>query len=209
MSKTLSVLRIDASARRNDSTTRNLTDTVIDRLRNAVSDLRLHRRDLTESLPHVSEPWVQANFTDPEQRNAEQQQTLSLSDALVTELQDADVIVIGIPVYNFGIPAALKAWIDMVARARLTFRYTENGPQGLLQGKKAILAVASGGTEIGSPIDFATPYMRHVLSFLGITDVSIVAAGQQMVHGENAVNSALTQIDELFTDFDVTNAAAA
>ena len=209
MSKTLSVLRIDASARGKDSTTRNLGDTVIDRLRNAVGDVRLSSRDLAEALPHVNESWVQANFTDPEQRDAQQRQTLSLSDALVSELQDEDVIVIGVPVYNFGIPAALKAWIDMVARARLTFRYTDEGPKGLLEGKKAILAVASGGTEIGSSIDFATPYMRHVLAFLGITDVSIVAAGQQMVHGEESFSRALTQIDELFADFDATDAAAA
>ncbi|MBT8078045.1 MAG: NAD(P)H-dependent oxidoreductase [Gammaproteobacteria bacterium] len=209
MDKSLNVLRIDASARQADSTTRTLADAVIQKLRQSVGSLRQTRRDLAESLPHVDESWVQANFTEPGQRDREQQRKLALSDELVTELKDADLIVIGVPVYNFGIPAALKAWIDMVARARVTFRYTDEGPKGLLQGKKAILAVASGGTEIGSSIDFATPYMRHVLGFLGISDVSVVAAGQQMVRGEESLSGAKAQIESLIADFNAGNAAAA
>ena len=89
------------------------------------------------------------------------------------ELVAADVVVIGTPIYNFSIPASLKAWVDMVARARKTFRYTENGPVGLLSDKKAYIVVASGGVKVGSPADFATPYLRHALSFVGITDVDV------------------------------------
>ncbi len=88
-------------------------------------------------------------------------------------MQAADTLVIGLPIYNFGVPAALKAWVDQVARAGVTFRYTETGPKGLLTGKRAIIAVASGGTEAGSDVDFATGYIRHVLGFIGITDVHL------------------------------------
>jgi FMN-dependent NADH-azoreductase len=112
--------------------------------------------------------WVTANFTPPEERGEAERAALAESDALVAELKAADVLVIGVPIYNFGIPAALKAWVDLVARARVTFRYTEQGPVGLLTGKRAYLAVASGGTPVGSAIDFATGYLRHVLGFLGI-----------------------------------------
>ncbi len=146
----------------------------------------------------VDAAWVDANFTPPEQRNEEQKAALAESDALVSELKAADVLVIGVPIYNFGIPAALKAWVDMVARARLTFRYTENGPVGLLQGKRAYLAVASGGTAVGSEIDFATGYLRHVLGFLGIDDVQIVAADRLMARGEEeAMREAHAQVDRL------------
>lgn len=110
---------------------------------------------------------------------------LALSDTLVGELKSADTIVIGTPVYNFAVPAALKAWIDLVARARETFQYTEDGPVGLLQGKKAYVIIASGGTKVGSEIDFAGNYLKHVLGFIGITDVTIVAADQLMMEPKN------------------------
>ena len=164
------VLHIDASARTQGSTTRTLSE-------HAVADLspaRVIRRDLTASLPHLTEDWVAANFTPADKRSDAQRKTLALSDTLVAEIREADVIVIGLPVYNFGVPAALKAWIDLVARANLTFRYTPDGPQGLMTGKRAIVAFASGGTGFGSPIDFASPYISHVLGFLGIHDVSFV-----------------------------------
>ena len=142
----------------------------------------------------MTENWVAANFTDEAERSDAQKAELALSDTLVEELIAADILVIGTPIYNFGIPAALKAWIDMVARARMTFHYTANGPEGLLTGKKAYILVASGGTEIGSEIDFATGYLRHVLGFIGITDVTFIAADQQMVKGQAAVEAALQEI---------------
>jgi FMN-dependent NADH-azoreductase len=111
-------------------------------------------------------------------------------------VQSADILVIGVPVYNFGVPAALKAWIDMIARARETFKYTENGSVGLLSGKKAYLIVASGGTEVESGIDYATPYMKHVLGFIGVTDVTVIAAGQQMMD-EKASEKAEKSIEAL------------
>ncbi|MEM9054926.1 MAG: NAD(P)H-dependent oxidoreductase, partial [Pseudomonadota bacterium] len=102
-----------------------------------------------------------------------------------------------VPVYNFGVPAALKAWIDLVARARKTFKYTETGPVGLLEGKTAYVVIASGGTPSGAQIDFATPYVRHVLGFLGIHEVNVIAADQLMTAGEEKVETATAQIEAL------------
>ncbi len=185
-----SVLRIDASARKNGSSTRAMTDALIDQ----IAPETLTVRDVADGLPFVTEDWVGANFTDEADRSEDQKATLNLSDTLVDEIIAADTIVIGVPIYNFGIPAALKAWIDMVARARKTFQYTANGPEGLLNGKKAYILVASGGTEVGSELDFATGYLRHVLGFIGINDVTFISADQQMMRGETAVSDALQQI---------------
>jgi FMN-dependent NADH-azoreductase len=144
----------------------------------------------------LTEGWVGANFTDDADRSDEQKALLASSDELIAELEAANTIVIGVPVYNFAIPAALKAWVDLIARARRTFRYTEAGPEGLLTDKKAYLVVASGGVPVGSDYDFATGYLRHVLGFVGITDVTIIAADQQMMDGE-AINRATSAISEL------------
>lgn len=172
---TSTLLKIEASARYQGSVSRDLTSAIAARL----GASKIVTRDLAQTpLPQLDETWIGANFTPPDSRTAAQNAALALSDRLVEELEAADTIVIGVPIYNFGIPAALKAWIDLVARAGRTFRYTENGPHGLLTGKRAVLAVASGGTPAGSEIDFATTYMRHVLGFLGITEVEIVAADQ-------------------------------
>ena len=190
MTHARNILRIDASARKAGSSSRRLTGALIDRL----APTNIVTRDLSEPLPFVTENWVGANFTVEEERTEDQKTALALSDSLVAELFAADILVIGTPIYNFAIPAALKAWIDMVARARKTFHYTENGPEGLLTGKKAYVLVASGGTEIGSEIDFATGYLRHVLAFVGITDVTFIAADQQMMKGEAVVEAALQEI---------------
>ncbi len=106
-------------------------------------------------------------------------------------------IVIGAPIYNFGVPATLKAWIDQIARARLTFRYTENGPQGLLTGKKAYILAATGGTEVGSAIDFATPWLKFVLGFIGITDVEVIAADRGMSRGDAARQHAAERVSQV------------
>jgi len=195
----LKVLRMDSSARSEGSMSRRLADELIERLRESEGAVEVLVRNLAVEAPSIVDAaWVDANFTPSEQHNEEQRATLTESDALVSELKATDVLVIGVPIYNFGIPSKLKAWIDMVARTRLTFRYTENGPVGLLKGKRAYLAVASGGTAVGSEIDFATGYLRHVLGFLGIDDVHIVAADRLMARGEGeATRHAQAQIDRL------------
>lgn len=172
------VLRIDASARKSGSATRVLTAALLDTLAPA----KVVTRDLADTpLPQIDEDWVGANFTPAEDRTEAQKARLALSDTLVRELQEADTLVIGLPVYNFGVPAALKAWVDLVARAGVTFRYTANGPEGLMKGKKAIIAFASGGVPLGSDIDFASRYLIHLLGFVGITDVKIVTEQAEAV----------------------------
>jgi len=195
----LKVMRVDSSARSEGSVSRWVADELIEQMQESEGAVEVRVRDLAVETPSfVDAGWVDANFTPPEQRSQEQRAALTESDARVGELKAADVLVIGVPIYNFGIPAKLKAWIDMVARVRLTFRYTENGPVGLLKGKRAYLAVASGGTAVGSELDFATGYLRHVLGFLGIDDVQIVAADRLMARGEEeAMGEARAQIDRL------------
>ncbi|MEM6372462.1 MAG: NAD(P)H-dependent oxidoreductase [Pseudomonadota bacterium] len=188
----MTTLHIDSSARLQGSVTRDLSAQIAAKFAGPVI-----RRDLREALPQITEGWVNANFTPADQRDATQIDTLALSDELVNELKQADTIVIGVPVYNFGIPAALKAWVDLVARAGLTFKYSDTGPIGLLDGKRAVLAVATGGTPVGSDIDFATGYMRHVLGFIGIKDVTIIAADRVMAQGEEAIANAKADIQKL------------
>lgn len=190
---TTTILHIDASARRNGSATRDLSQRIV----NHLGAGRIIRRDLATPLPLLTEDWIAANFTPADQRDATQRDRLALSDELVDELVRADTIVIGLPIYNFSVPAAFKAWIDLVARAGLTFSYTENGPQGLLTGKRAILAIASGGTRVGSEIDFATNYAKHVLGFIGIENVDVVAADQMALDAEAALSNAQKAVAEL------------
>lgn len=190
---TQTILHIDASARRTKSATRDLSERVVRHLNAG----RIIRRDLATPLPLLTEDWIAANFTPADQRDVLQRDLLALSDELVSELQRADTIVIGLPIYNFSVPAAFKAWIDLVARAGLTFAYSEDGPKGLLKGKRAILAVASGGTAVGSEIDFATTYARHVLGFIGIHDVEIIAADRMALDPEAALSNAQKAVAEL------------
>ncbi len=193
---TTSILRIDASARRTGSITRDLGDRLIDRF-TAKAPVALTVRDLADGLPQIDEAWIGANFTPAEKRTPEQKSLLALSDTLVAELAAADTLVIGLPIYNFGVPSSLKAWIDLIARAGVTFRYTKTGPEGLLNGKRAIVTVASGGTEMGSAIDFATGYLRHMLGFIGITEVEFIAADRTALDPEGTVTAANAAVDAL------------
>lgn len=191
---THTILHIDASARTEGSVTRDLSARLVAQNPKA----KVIIRDLAAApLPQITEDWVNANFTPVDARTEAQRKTLELSNSLVEELQAADTLIIGLPIYNFGVPAAMKAWIDLIARAGLTFRYTENGPKGLLDGKRAIVAVASGGTKTGSEIDFATPYIRHVLGFIGITDVAIVSADQMSVDADASLARVEAEIEAL------------
>jgi len=193
MKHTNHILRIDGSARHIDSVTRTLTSELIAGL----EPEHLTVRDLSDNIPLIDEAWVNANFTPKGDRSTEQQQTLALSDTLVAEIESADTLVIGLPVYNFTVPTSVKAWIDMIARAQLTFRYTENGPEGLLTGKKAYIIFASGGTPMGSDYDFASKYMKHILGFVGITDVMLISANQAGEHEGDPLEAARNQITDI------------
>ncbi|MGY8844802.1 MAG: FMN-dependent NADH-azoreductase [Gammaproteobacteria bacterium] len=167
------ILRIDASMRKNGSYSRALGDRLIAQLKSqSLSTVKV--RDLADGIPNIDETWIGANFTDIAERTAEQRSVLSCSDALISELKSADTLVIGLPIYNFNVPAAFKAWIDQIARANITFRYGDNGPEGLLKDKKSYVILSSGGTQLGSNIDYVTEYMHHILGFIGIKDVTII-----------------------------------
>lgn len=190
------ILRLDSSAKNEASVTRQLADLLLQRLGESQA-IEVVSRNLASGLPFIDGGWVAANFTDPAARDAAKQAALALSDALVKEVQAADVLVIGVPIYNFGVPATLKAWIDLIARARLTFQYTEQGPQGLLTDKKAYLLVASGGTPVGGAIDFATPWLKHVLAFIGITEVEVIAAERLNIQGDTGRQQAIDRIAQI------------
>jgi FMN-dependent NADH-azoreductase len=171
------ILHLNSSSRTDGSVTRDISARLVEQLQQQ-TDATVNQRDLAAGIDFIDETWVAANFTDPEQRSEQQKSALAFSDKLISELQSASHIVIASPVYNFSVPAVVKAWVDQVARARVTFRYTDNGPEGLLKDKKAYLVVASGGVPLGSEMDYATSYLRHILGFMGIDDVTLVNANE-------------------------------
>ena len=180
--------------RKNGSYSRTLSDRLISQLqRQTPSDVK--QRDLADGIPFINEAWIESNFTDVSERTAEQRSILSCSDALISELKTADTLVIGLPIYNFNVPAAFKAWIDQVARAKVTFRYGKNGPEGLLENKKAYVILSSGGTQLGSDIDFVSGYINHVLGFIGIKNVSIIDSSGIGRDEEKVISSAHAVID--------------
>lgn len=189
------ILHLNSSVRSTGSISRQLSNEFVQKLKAAHADSRLIERDLAaQPVPHLTEAMMGAYFTAPEQRTPEQTSTVKVSDELVAELQSADVVVIGAPMYNFSVSSTLKAWIDHVARAGLTFQYGANGPEGLLKGKKVYIVTARGGVYSEGPakvMDFHETYLRAVLGFLGITDISFIYA-EGLAMGEDAVNSALS-----------------
>lgn len=190
----MSILRIDSSANTTDSVTRALTDRIIEKL----GDTDVTVRDLArEPLPQITHTWAIARVTPEADRSNEQTEALVESDKLVAELLTADTIVIGAPIYNFSVPASLKAWIDLVARVGVTFQYTEAGPEGLVKGKRVIIAMASGGVPAGSEADFNTGYLRAVLGFMGMTDVTIVSADALATDPEGTIARANDAVDPL------------
>ncbi|MCJ8319542.1 MAG: NAD(P)H-dependent oxidoreductase [Colwellia sp.] len=171
------ILRLDASMRKTGSYSRGLSDKLIKQLtdkHNSEQTSKVTIRDLAEGMPLIDENWIKANFTAADKRTAKQNNYLATSNMLVDELNNADLIVIGLPIYNFGLPAAFKAWIDQIVRSKLTFQYTDNGPVGLVNNKKAYIVITSGGTKLGTELDFITDYLQHVLNFIGITDITFI-----------------------------------
>jgi FMN-dependent NADH-azoreductase len=176
----MQILQIISSARGADSYSTRLSQGIIDKLLAAQPESNVVVRNVaTQPFPHLEEAHLQAYFTPAEGRSPEQQQAVRHSDEAIAQVMAADVLVIGVPFYNFSIPSSLKSWLDHLTRAGITFRYTPTGPEGLITGKKVFLAVASGGVYSEGPMkdyDFATPYLRTVLKFLGMTDVTVARA---------------------------------
>ena len=173
----MKILQINASARREGANSTKVANRVTERLQAANPGATVTLRDLAVNpVPALDEAMLGALFTPAEQRSAEQAAAVAGYDALIAELQAHDVIVLGVPMYNFGISSQLKNWIDAVARAGVTFQYTATGPVGLVQGKTVYAACARGGIYSGTPNDSQTPYLKSVLGFLGMSDVRFVFA---------------------------------
>ena len=159
-----------------------------------------HRDVVANALPHLAIEELGAWQTPAEERTVEQQPLAAHSDELLAELRANDVLVLAVPMYNLGIPSQLKAWFDRVLRAGETFRYTENGPQGLIEGKRAIILAARGGQYAGTEFDSQTPHLKTMLGLMGISDVEVVfAEGLNMgdAHRDAALKEAFQAIDQL------------
>jgi len=191
------ILRIDSSIKGEASVSRKLLDRTQTRLTTTHPDAHVTTRDLSQGVPQIDGSWIGAVFTPAADRSPAQAEIAAYSDALLDEVRAADILLIGLPVYNFGVPAQLKSWFDHLARKGETFQYTEAGPEGLLKDKRAIVVLSSDGTKFGSEIDFASGYVRHMLGFFGITDVEFVHADQMVFDAETTLKSAEAQIEAL------------
>ena len=187
----MNILQINSSARSEGSYSTRLADRIVARLLDADPEATLTLRNLTANPhPTLDEAALGALFTPAAQRNVEQAARVALDDALIAEIAAADVVVLGVPMYNFGVPAQLKNWIDAISRAGVTFRYTSHGPEGLLKGKKVYVALTRGGKYRNTPSDTQVPYLATVLGFLGMTDVHYVYA-EGLAMGADAEREAL------------------
>ena len=183
----MKILQINASARSDGANSTRLADTITARLLANNPGATVELRDLA-SQPHpvLDEPALGALFTPADQRTPEQAARVALDDSMIAQVQAVDVIVLGVPMYNFAITAQLKNWIDAIAKAGVTFRYTENGPEGLVKGKKVYVALARGGRYRGTELDSQVPYLKTVLGFLGMTDVTFIYAEGLNMGADNA-----------------------
>lgn len=174
----MNILQINASARREGANSTRLADAIVARLQSSAKPkAELTLRDLA-GTPHpvLDEAALDALFTPAEARTGDQAARVALDDALIAEVQAADVIVLGVPMYNFGIPVQLKNWIDAIVRNGVTFRYTEKGPEGLLRDKKVYVGLARGGRYRGTEADSQVPYLKTALGFIGLSNVHFIYA---------------------------------
>jgi FMN-dependent NADH-azoreductase len=199
----MKLLRIDSSARRN-SVSRQLTERFVETWRKQNREGEVIVRDLAITrLPLITDEWTLAAHSDLAKLTPAQRETLSISDELVEELLAADVIVIGAPMYNLTISAPLKAWIDQIVRVGRTFLYRPNGSEGVLRGKKAVVVTSRGGSfrpgTLTAQYDHQEPYLRHILGFIGLTDVTFIHAENQKPGelAEPSREAALQQIQEV------------
>lgn len=201
----MKLLHLDASALSNNSSSRVLTARIVAQLREIHKDLKVAYRDLAVDAPaHLSSEILATRFIPAEQWNPSQKDEAALSEVLLLEFLDADIVVIGAPMYNFSIPTQLKAWIDRVAQAGRTFSYTEAGPIGLAGGKQVFIGSSRGGVynnELERTMDFQEDYLKAILAFWGVTDVTMVRAqgyGRDQVARVKALDVAEKEIRELF-----------
>ncbi len=182
------VLHIISSAQGEASISKKLGNAIIEKIKARYPDSIVKERNLTTNLfPHLDGVQIGSWFTSSKNRSPEQVNAIKISDEAIAELQEADIYVIDAPFYNFAIPSTLKAYIDHIARSGITFRYNENGqPEGLLKNKKVYVAIASGGVYsegVLQSFDFVSPYLKFILGFLGITDVTFIRAEGLVIDG--------------------------
>lgn len=201
----MSILHINSSARLNHSNTRIIGQYLVDALGEPVV-----KRDLAQqALPPISAEDLIAVHGSSNSDSTSLQSQLALSDQLIDELRDADTLVLGAPMYNFGIPASLKQWIDAVCRAGVSFEYTEQGPIGLLNVRRAFIITATGGTAIGSKMDFASRYLEHICKFLGMPEVFHIDASGSKGTREQVIAQGKLQVDALIAGFNSNDIAGA
>ncbi len=207
------LLHIDSSIFGSGGQSSQLGAYFLERWKAAHPDSNIVSRNLaTDPVPHLDGNAVMAFMGDPDGLTEGQSEAVARSAALIGEIQQADVVVIGLPMYNFGVPSTLKAWIDHIARAGVTFRYTESGPEGLLKGKKVYVLAARGGIYQGTPADSQTPYLQSIFGLMGLDDVTFVYAEGLNMGDEAkaaAVEAARKQIEELVPLTGETTVAAA
>lgn len=195
------VLIIESSARQEGSVSRQLTKQFTEQWKAAHPQDAITVRDLAvEPAPHLDATLLGGWMKPDDQRDASEQAALERSNLLTDELVAADVLVLAAPMYNFAIPSTLKAWFDHVLRAGVTFKYGETGPQGLLTGKRAVVLTARGGLYSGGAMDHQEPYLRQVLAFIGIHDVTFIHAEGLNMGGEfseKGLNQALAKLAEV------------
>ena len=195
------LLQINSSLFGEHGQSTQLSQKFVERFRTVNPDTQLKVRDLAnQPVPHLDAEIVMGFGVAEDQKNSRQVEMTALSDQLIEEVKSADILVIGLPMYNFSLPSTLKSWFDFIARAGVTFKYTEQGPIGLLEGKKAYIMAARGGQYSGTEYDTQTALVRHFLGFIGIQDVEFVyAEGLNMgddIKGQ-AINDAQEAIDNL------------
>lgn len=181
----MKILQINSSVRGAASASTKIATSIVQHLTTLKPEAKVEVRELAQQ-PILDEKALNALFTPAEARTPEQKERVAVDDATIAQLQEADVVVLGVPLYNLGEPVQLKAWIDAISRAGVTFRYGANGPEGLLKGKKVFVAFSRGGKYKGTAFDTQTPYFRNLLGFLGMTDVTFLYAEGLAMGGDTA-----------------------
>ena len=192
----MKIYQIDSSARKEGSTSRSLAKKLLEKIKKP--DDEVIYRDLNDEMVFVSGLTESGMNIDEKDQNENHKKMFKLSDQLVKELKESDVIIISAPIYNYGPPATLKAWSDLAARIGETFRFKPNGRrEGLLKNKRAYLVITSGGTKLNSNEDFLTPWLKFILKFFGINKIDIICADQMALDYEKSIRDAEKQIDNI------------
>lgn len=205
----LNVLQLKTSVFADGSVSNQLSDTLLTQLKSV--PMTVHTRDFSiNPPPHLDGAWLRALSTPAGDRDATQQTQVAWSDAVIAEVQAADLVVLGVPMYNFSVPSTLKAWIDHLARAGVTFRYTDQGPEGLLTGKRVIAVLSMGGVHEPGVTDHVRPWLNTVLGFVGLHDVDYVVAdglnlgpearAQGLARAEQQIQNQVQRLQRIFTE---------